>query len=365
MSSGCRAGGWGCLAVALAAVSSGLAAACDDPVFRYALERWPPDDFRLVVEPSAQATLGPELAALRSRGPQPNLAVLDAAEAERVGRRPEPGRIVLLAPPDGSRSGGNAEVWSGPATAAALARIAESPARRELARRLIAGEAIVWVVVERGPAAGDERLDSLIAEFVREVTAADADREAVPPAETADAAEGKPLDKSVFWPPRMSVLRVRADDPEEEVLVATLMAAAEPEVAGGTAVFPVFGRGRTLGGVLLAKLAAADVRSAGDFLVGACSCEVKELSPGSDLLLAADWNTVPRLIRRRGPEAGGEFAEQGATAAIEEDVAPTKEAASTAAAPSSPAWRVPSLGVWLVAAAGLLACLAWLARGGR
>ena len=365
MSNNRRTGGWGCLVAALATLLPGPVTACDDPVYRYALERWPPDDFRLVMESSTRESLRRELASLESRGPRPNVAVLDIAEAERVGRRPEPGRILLLAPPDGSRSGSNAEVWSGPATAATLAGIAESPARRELVERLIAGEAIVWVVVERGEAAGDERLDGLIAEYVREVAAADAEREDVPPPETEEAAAGKPLDKSVFWPPRMSVLRVHADDPREQVLVASLMAAAEPEVAAAAAVFPVFGRGRTLGGVLLAKLAATDFRSACDFLVGACSCEVKELSPGSDLLLAANWDAVPRLIRRRGADADADFAEQAATAAPNEDAAPTTEQTPAATTPQPSGRRVPPLAVWLVGAAGLLACLAWLARSGR
>lgn len=364
-----RASGWGCLVAALAALLPGPVTACDDPVYRYALERWPPDDFRLVLDSSTRESLRRELAALESRGPRPNLAVLDVAGAEQVGRRPESGRILLLAPPDGSRSGGDAEVWSGPATAAALDSIAESPARRELARRLIAGEAIVWVVVERGEAAGDGRLEqfgTLIAEYVREVAAADADREQAPPPETADAAGGKPLDKSVFWPPRMSVLRVRADDPQEQVLVAALMAAAEPEVAADTAVFPVFGRGRTLGGVLLAKLAAADFRSACDFLVGACSCEVKELSPGRDVLLAADWDAVPRLIRTRGEDADADLAEQGATTAPKkEDVSLTAGRPSAATTPRPADRWVPPLAVWLVGAAGLLACLAWLARPRR
>ncbi len=384
MAKRCGAVGWAGFVAVAVAIMPGPVSACDNPVYRYALERWPADDFVIVAPASAREPLQRELEAIASRGPRPNLAVLDAAEAKHVGREPEAGRMTLLAPADGPRIAGFDEVWSGTATAASLALIADSPARRELAKRLIAGEAIVWVVVERGEADGDagrKRLDSLIGEYVRDVAAKDAAEEDDQPEDEPATQDGKPIDKSVFWPPRMSLLRVRADDPQERVFVASLVAATEPAVAEGSAVFPVFGRGRTLGGVLLAKLEAEEFRSACDFLTGACSCEVKEMTPGSDLLLAADWNTVPKLIPPKGGEAFADF-EQGDESTAdtpqpertEAEPNPTVHAspAATPAAATAPTSTFPAAGratpplaVWLAVAAGLLCCLAWLARVSR
>lgn len=371
-------GGWAAVVTAVAMLLPGPAAACDNPVYRYALERWQPDDFLIVAPASALKTLRQAIDAVASRGPRPNVAVLDPTEAAQLGRQADPERMVLLAPPGGWQTGGVDEAWSGPPTAESLARITDSPARRELAKRLIAGEAIVWLVVARGEADDDgrKRIDPLITEYIQDVVAMDKARQDEPAAGESDAPTVKPSDKAVFWPPRMSVLRVRADDPQERVFVAMLMASAEPDVAEAAAVFPVFGRGRTLGGIPLAKLDAEQFRSACDFLTGACSCEVKEMTPGSDLLLAADWNTVPRLIPRRGGEAFADF-EQGdestadtpQTERTEAEPNPTAHAspAATSAAATSPAAgrATPPLAVWLAVAAGLLCCLAWLARVSR
>jgi hypothetical protein len=62
-------------------------------------------------------------------------------------------------------------------------------------------------------------------------------------------------------------------------------------------VFPVFGRGRALFALIGQGITTDNVRGSASFLTGACSCEVKELNPGFDLLLATDWDG---LITREG-----------------------------------------------------------------
>lgn len=39
-------------------------------------------------------------------------------------------------------------------------------------------------------------------------------------------------------------------------------------------------------------ICAEAIGSAGAFLTGACSCQVKEMNPGVNLLLAADWEAL-------------------------------------------------------------------------
>ena len=41
-----------------------------------------------------------------------------------------------------------------------------------------------------------------------------------------------------------------------------------------------------------AGVTAENIHDSAAFLVGACSCEVKEQNPGFDLLLAADWDVL-------------------------------------------------------------------------
>ena len=54
----------------------------------------------------------------------------------------------------------------------------------------------------------------------------------------------------------------------------------------------LFGRGRVLGCLFGEYITKKNIREATAFLSGACSCEVKELNPGVDLLVAAPWDMV-------------------------------------------------------------------------
>jgi hypothetical protein len=352
-----------CLLAVLAVLMPCPTRGCDNPVYRYAIERWKADDYRLVAPASAQARLRQELDTLASRGPRPNLSLLDPAKAKALGRQPEPDRMVLLSPAGGFRSAGRDAVWSGTPAAESLARIVDSPARREIARRLLAGEAIVWVVVERGQPVGDEdlkRLDALIADYGRKIAEMDA------AAENDLPSDEEPIDKSAFWPPRISVLRVRADDPEERVLVAMLNASAATEETEGATVFPLFGRGRVLGGIAFDKLDAKEFDSACDFLTGACSCEVKEMNPGDDLLIVADWESLPKLARAGNGAADTEVEEGDGAAPQAVANGPQNEPPAAAAnAPSAAGRTTFPVAFWLAAAAGVLMCLAFLARTGR
>ena len=53
--------------------------------------------------------------------------------------------------------------------------------------------------------------------------------------------------------------------------------------------FPVYGRGRALYALVGAGINEWNINEACAFITGACSCEVKALNPGVDLLMMVDW----------------------------------------------------------------------------
>ena len=57
-------------------------------------------------------------------------------------------------------------------------------------------------------------------------------------------------------------------------------------------VFPIFGRCRALLPLVGPGISAENIRSSAAFLAGACSCQVKELNPGFDLLITANWKEL-------------------------------------------------------------------------
>ena len=267
----------GCLALAAPA------AACDVPVFRYALERWPADDYDLVVFSSGEpdAKLRGALARLEeARAAGTNItvhiaepSVSDEGSAVLSCRRPGGPPLVL---------------WSGALTPESADAIVDSPARERIAELLTGGVSAVWVLLQCGDAERDERARALL---VPELARAPemAERMEGSARFYAPAADGEGPALRLDFP----LVVVPAADADEELLRAVLRA-SEPDLLAGyasePAVFPVFGRGRVLYALVGKGINAPNVRGACAFLAGPCACEIKDSSRGLDLLIQARWD---------------------------------------------------------------------------
>jgi hypothetical protein len=71
----------------------------------------------------------------------------------------------------------------------------------------------------------------------------------------------------------------------------------------GPILFPVFGRGRVLGSVFGKELNAGTIFEVAHFLCKECSCQLKELNPGMDLLIQADWPAIFERIQQAAPKS--------------------------------------------------------------
>ncbi len=95
---------------------------------------------------------------------------------------------------------------------------------------------------------------------------------------------------------QFSVLRLSRTDANEGPFVEMLLDSEEglrdKEFEGQPMAFPIFGRGRSLYAVIGAGIQRDVILDACRFLVGPCSCQVKEQNPGVDLLMAVDWERV-------------------------------------------------------------------------
>jgi hypothetical protein len=255
--------------------------ACDVPVCRYALEHWNPDAYQVAVLHKGPMDAGCKalITALEKRSlapPRANLVVqtIDADhpgdESERALCQAHPcgdGPRVVVRYPAAARVHGTA--WEGPLTAGAVAALADSPCRRDIADRLLGGDEMVWVLLQTG----HKEADNAAAERIEQELKQPAD-------------EGQS-------PLRSSLVRVSRGDPAEQLLTETLLS-TEPDLRGRDepTAFPVFGRGRVLYALAGAGINAETVRHALVFLTGGCSCTVKRENPGVDLLLTADWSLI-------------------------------------------------------------------------
>lgn len=269
------------------AAMPGPSPACNVPVFRYAMERWTADPYQLVVYHEGG---GPALKLLEKNGiANYSLTPVDVATPE--GKAAAGRRGITAFPwievfyPLNSQI--RTPVWSGPLTAERVRKILESPARSRLAQRLLGGEIAVWVLVKSGHAEKDRRaLESLRTHLKR---ASDTLR--IP--ETGIDANGNPVEVADFktYPVRFGLMEIARHAPEDELLVSALLKSeADLEHYDEPMAFPVFGRGRALYALVGDGIQEKNILDACKAMLAWCSCEIKSLNPGTDLLIAADWS---------------------------------------------------------------------------
>src|SRR5262249_51816585 len=146
----------------------------------------------------------------------------------------------------------------------------DSPARREITKRLLQGESAVWLMLDSGDAARDGAAENTLTAELKKLEQA----LKLP----SHAADDPPLLSEVPVRVAFSVYRLSRNTPGEASLVAMLL--NSDSGLEGPIVFPIFGRGRALWAMAGKGLTAENIAEAGAFLVGACSCEAKELNPG-------------------------------------------------------------------------------------
>ena len=353
------------IAATLAVLAPGRAMACDTPVFRYALERWEPYHYETVVfhDEPLSAAMQETLEEIQQRPLNMQFTLVDLnrnsmhddirALWEKEKARATPPWAVTLYPPQEWRTVATNHLWSGALEESALWRIVDSPARRTLAEHLLQGVSAVWVLIEgddpdRNDAAYDalsERLDWI----EKEVELPELAVQAAAEGELGPEAEGYVPLKIDF-----EIIRLGRDNDEEAFFVNSLLRTEVDykDFKSQPFAFPIFGQGRAIWGLIGDGINERMIDEASTFMLGPCSCQVKALNPGTDMLVQADWyGGVANLlsIPAVAPTLVG-------TTLTEEDLAASAETETGAeddAAPD-PAARSAPIGQRVAAAIGIL-----------
>lgn len=265
----------------LAASFSAVAVqACSVPVFRYALDRWSADPYTLEV--SANDAKDEAVARFLRNFTDSTPLNLAPQRSKEAG----PSRLAF------PRAATDATpTWSGTLDSGTLPRLTDSPVRTELAHRILAGETGVWLLVDSGDRDTDERTAAALEKRLHYLEQA-AD---IPPIDPDDPTNE--LGPGPALRVKFSVLRVRRDDAAEQPFLKMLAGPKyESAPASGPWLALVFGRGRVLGAWPAQGFGDEQIDEACLFLLGACSCQVKRMNPGWDLLLNVDWNEALQAI---------------------------------------------------------------------
>ncbi len=286
--------------------------ACSVPVFRYALEKWPADPYRAIVFHHGPLSEAQQAQAydLGADGQAGQLHANISLRTVDLDQRPEPEMLdlwrnlgtdslpwLVVKYPLATRLTGH--LWSGPLAGQTVRQLLDSPARREIVQRLAQGESAAWVLLE----SGDPKKDGAAAKLLESRLAYLGATLQLPKLDLEDIVNGLVSVPEADLRLEFSLLRLSRHDPEEHGFIQMLLGVeADLKQAKEPIVFPVFGRGRALYALVGQGISRETIDRAASFLIGKCSCEVKEQNPGVDLLLAADWDALVKMPANNAPD---------------------------------------------------------------
>lgn len=281
------------LCLVLLAFATPAADACTIPVFRYALEKWDLTPYEIAVY--HRGPLPESVAAeLKQWSDSLNKANLEITLIDLDGKLTKaqqkvwdkdgdakqlPWMIVRYSAADASEP----SAFRGPCTVANLHGVIDSPMRRAILAHLTRGASTVFVLMT----SDDEKADRAAVDMsLRELQSLE--RKIKLPMQSDDGPKIKlPIPLKVSFP----VLVLDRNQPEEAAFIRMLLATEERLFdMKGPILFPIFGRGRVLGGLTGKEISPDQLMDVAKFLCRECSCQVKELNPGIDLLMSLHWN---------------------------------------------------------------------------
>ncbi|MEO1525225.1 MAG: hypothetical protein AAFX06_07295 [Planctomycetota bacterium] len=283
--------------------------ACKVPVFRYALERWAADRFTIVavIDGEPNDVVADALGKLQSlRDSQANvdveiidLSTLSEAElwsVEGLGDTEEAPVLQVFYPDQDS--GQRRLCWSGELTAENVEAWRDSPLRRKICEEIQSGVSAIWLFVEGNDS--EANADS-VARLMAALRQAESTVEipegvirrrdaAVVLAEDATLSMDDVLRCDIPLKVQFSLIVLSRDDDQEWALRAMVEGMSnQTDVA---CAVPIFGRGRMIDPLPMSSFKDQSVLKACSYLFGECSCSVKALNPGTDLLLDASWQDL-------------------------------------------------------------------------
>jgi hypothetical protein len=313
------------LLLALVAVGIPLVA-CETPVYRYAMYRWAPAPFEVYffhtgALSESDKELHAELLSIAQDDESPlncSLILVDLekdpglsgvlpdirASWEAHKDQLQPGYLVTN--PQG------AVIHAGSLDNRELQRMASSPARTELSKRLREGHAIVFILLKGNEAAANRESAAMLKQLCQDVEDGKVDLYSVPvdPAAREDVASQQSPGSEVPTKSDHTVTFIevdRGDEAEKFLVNSLLVVESDLEEITHPMVFPVYGRARALVPYIGKGIHRDNLLDCLEFVTGACSCTVKEQNPGIDLLVRFDWETAAaHLADRFGSEEGNE-----------------------------------------------------------
>jgi hypothetical protein len=270
-------------------VFAAISDACNVPVFRYALERWSADPYPFTVffDDSCQVQQ------IDSTLTQTQLN----AEFTYIDLSSNKGKATLKTNPEikapwmtiqfPSSAPVQGIIWQTHATTREIKKIITSPVREKIGKALLNGDASVWILLKSGQTDKDSRALNVLKTSLKI-----AEKQLQIPTTGLDI-DGNPIPVTDFesYELRFDLVEIDPGSSDEDILIQILRS-SEPDLAAvnDPLAFPVFGRGRALYALVGEGITRKNILESCQSIIDWCSCEVKALNPGLDLLMDMDWS---------------------------------------------------------------------------
>ena len=275
---------------------------CPVPVYQYALEFWEADLYRLTIFHDAPFTSTQQevLNYLKDNPDKANIEVRtvdindDMDDMTRnFYQQQDIDELPWLVVQYPQISWKNYPVWNGPFNKKVIDSLMTSPVRKRIADKLSNETTAVWVLLESGNRSKDRNASRFMEnELTRlEQTLKLADPELWWDGTGAVGKDDLPRIK-------FELITLSPDNSDEQYFIKMLLQSEEglEEYVSEPMVFPVYGRGLLLWSIIGTGINEWNVGEAAEFLIGPCSCQVKMLNPGLDILMSKDWdNEITRI----------------------------------------------------------------------
>jgi hypothetical protein len=288
------------IALLLAVLAPGRGDCCTIPVFRYAFERWDAGKFDLIV--FHRGPLSPADEALVKKVEKHGHLTITTADLndklskdhEAIWKLEENGATLpwLVVRSEEKKPKEPCD-WNGVFSADAVKQVVDSPIRQQIVSMFCEGNSAAFVLLLSGDEAKDNAARKLLGKQLPRL------EKLIKLSEVSkDGPQLKlPLPLKVALP----IIEVTRKQAEEKAFVRMLLSSEEDlDQVQGPIAFPIFGRGRLIGAIYGKYLDNDTILDTVKFLCGDCSCQVKNLNPGTDLLFTADWDGLfERIINTK------------------------------------------------------------------
>jgi hypothetical protein len=271
--------------------------ACNVPVFRYALERWTADPYRLIIYHKGsleadQVTFLTELKQNSFEGDSTLNLIIQLSDLNKTDQNPFQDHngnlsyplMVLYYP---AQTLIEYPAWYGDLSKSNVALLKDSPVRNEISRQLLEGETAVFLFLESGDLNADQKYLNILQDEIKRLS------KILRIPTTGVDTDGNSIEVTDFQDVNInfSVIRISRQDPAEAIFIKMLLGTEFDLINYKTPlVFPIFGQGRALYALVGMGIKSKTIEKACKSLVDWCSCEIKALHQGVDLLFLADWS---------------------------------------------------------------------------